>query len=287
MILVTVGSIPFWLKKSSRRKKGAHYPVCLTGKRACPPEDVGGVWGYENFLEAITDPNHKEHDEYMEWIGGLFDPEEFDLDEVNELLRGIRSARSRRTPYLESEDEEMDELVPTEQEQMTFLEGLTAWMNNLGAELLDNFDALPLRRDMVIFLDYLSNNRTVGTESTGNLPLKAIHVICERFVNPPKLEQTIGGHAFKVRSEDEVWPLLFVHTLAFHSGLVDGGPARKWRTTPEGILFPQIPARYRLSPCLFTGDRLRLDYCLSGFGAADGLSEEFKSAINTLPALSD
>lgn len=78
---------------------------------------------------------------------------------------------------------------------------------------------------MLTFLDYLSKNRTVGTQSTGNLPLKAVHAICERFVDPPKLEQTIGGHAFKVRSEDEVWPLLFVHTLAFHSGLVDGGAA--------------------------------------------------------------
>lgn len=115
----------------------------MTGKRACPPEDVGGVWGYENFLEAITDSHHKEHDEYLEWIGGSFDPEEFDLDEVNEMLRSIRSARGRRAAYLESEDEEIDELLPTEQEQMALLEGLTDWMNNLGAELLRNFEALP------------------------------------------------------------------------------------------------------------------------------------------------
>lgn len=159
----------------------------------------------------------------------------------------------------------MDELIPAEQEQMAFLEGLTDWMNNLGAEPLGNFEALPLRRDMVTFVDYLSNNRTVGTQSTGNLPLKAIHVICERFVNPPKLEQTIGDHTFKVRSEDEVWPLLFVHTLAFHSGLVDGGPARKWRTTPEGTLFPNSApdtGRFLVSSL---DDRLRLDDCLPGF----------------------
>jgi hypothetical protein len=272
-------------------EKGAHYPVCLTGKRACPPEDVGGVWGYENFLEAITDPNHKENDEYLEWIGGSFDPEGFDLDEVNELLRGIRSARSRRTPYLEPEpeDEEMDELIPTEQEQMAFLEGLTDWLNNLGAELLGDFEALPLRRDMVTFLDYLSNNRTVGTQSTGNLPLKAVYAICERFVDPPKLEQTIGSHAFKVRSEDEVWPLLFVHTLAFHSGLVDGGPARKWRTTPEGILFPQIPPPIQVAS-LFVHWMIDCDWTIAYpvSGLADGLPEEFKSAVlNTLLAFSE
>ena len=38
------------------------YPHCLKGKRACPPEDVGGVWGYEAFLEAIRDPAHEEYD---------------------------------------------------------------------------------------------------------------------------------------------------------------------------------------------------------------------------------
>ena len=43
-----------------------------------------------NFLEALRDPKHPEHEEYLEWIGGCFDPEEFDLDEVNQKLRGIR-----------------------------------------------------------------------------------------------------------------------------------------------------------------------------------------------------
>jgi hypothetical protein len=65
-------------------------PVCLTGKRACPPEDVGGIWGYEDFLEAIRDPKHEEHEEYLEWIGGEFDPEAFDLDAVNKRLRNLR-----------------------------------------------------------------------------------------------------------------------------------------------------------------------------------------------------
>lgn len=63
-------------------------PVCLKGRRACPPEDVGGVWGYAMYLEAIQDPDHPEHDRYMEWRGD-FDPEAFDLDEINEALRGL------------------------------------------------------------------------------------------------------------------------------------------------------------------------------------------------------
>jgi hypothetical protein len=54
------------------------YPVCVAGKRACPPEDCGGVWGYREFLAAISDPDHPEHEEMLEWVGGAFDPEEFD-----------------------------------------------------------------------------------------------------------------------------------------------------------------------------------------------------------------
>jgi hypothetical protein len=70
---------------------GTHYPVCLAGKRACPPEDCGGIWGYANLLDAIRDPKHEEHDELLEWIGGSFDPEAFDLDAVNQRLKKIRS----------------------------------------------------------------------------------------------------------------------------------------------------------------------------------------------------
>lgn len=69
---------------------GQRYPVCVGGRRACPPEDVGGIWGYYEFLEAIQNPDHPEHEDYLEWIGGEFDPEEFNLDEVNAALRALR-----------------------------------------------------------------------------------------------------------------------------------------------------------------------------------------------------
>jgi hypothetical protein len=71
-------------------QKGVRYPLCLAGARACPPEDVGGIPGYENFREAIGDPQHPDHKVLSEWIGGSFDPEAFDLDEVNQLLRAMR-----------------------------------------------------------------------------------------------------------------------------------------------------------------------------------------------------
>jgi len=71
-------------------EEGVQYPICTKGRRACPPEDVGGIWGYEEFLEAIQDPDHPEHEEYLEWIGDEFDPEEFDLDAINERLRMLK-----------------------------------------------------------------------------------------------------------------------------------------------------------------------------------------------------
>ena len=66
------------------------YPVCLAGKRACPPEDCGGPPGYAEFLEAIRDSNHERHEELLEWIGGSFDPDAFDLNQINTQLRRIR-----------------------------------------------------------------------------------------------------------------------------------------------------------------------------------------------------
>lgn len=66
------------------------YPVCLKGKGACPPEDVGGVWGYADFLEIIQDPEHPEHEETLEWIGEEFKPDHFDLDAVNTRLNHLR-----------------------------------------------------------------------------------------------------------------------------------------------------------------------------------------------------
>jgi hypothetical protein len=69
---------------------GATYPVCIAGKRACPPEDVGGIWSYDDFLDVIRNPSHPEHDELLEWAGRDFDPEKFDLDAVNSALKQVR-----------------------------------------------------------------------------------------------------------------------------------------------------------------------------------------------------
>lgn len=66
---------------------GKQYPLCLAGKRACPPEDCGGLWGYANMLEAIRNPKHEDHELYAEWLDEDFDPEAFSADEATKAMR--------------------------------------------------------------------------------------------------------------------------------------------------------------------------------------------------------
>jgi hypothetical protein len=68
------------------RKEGLRYPVCIEGENRCPPEDVGGVMRYQFFLVAINGPNHPDHKDWKEWWPEPFDPEDFDLEAVNERL---------------------------------------------------------------------------------------------------------------------------------------------------------------------------------------------------------
>ena len=59
------------------------YPRCVAGARACPPEDVGGPPGYEDFIAAVTDRDHEQHDDMLQWVGGSFDPETFAAERVS------------------------------------------------------------------------------------------------------------------------------------------------------------------------------------------------------------
>jgi hypothetical protein len=68
----------------------AKYPLCIQGERACPPEDCGGVWGYDDFLEAIRSPKHEEHENMLEWIGGPFDSEDFDPKQATKAMRKLK-----------------------------------------------------------------------------------------------------------------------------------------------------------------------------------------------------
>jgi hypothetical protein len=68
---------------------GERYPICVAGARACPPEDVGGPFGYRTFMVALTDPEHPDHEPMREWIGRPFDAEAFAADRATTLARRL------------------------------------------------------------------------------------------------------------------------------------------------------------------------------------------------------
>jgi pRiA4b ORF-3-like protein len=93
---------------------GQKYPLCVDGARACPPEDCGGVHGYENLLTVIRDPTHEEYESTLVWLGGRFDPDRFDPkrvkfddparryqiafeEPIGQSRRGRRTTRLRRS----------------------------------------------------------------------------------------------------------------------------------------------------------------------------------------------
>ncbi|MFA5848871.1 MAG: plasmid pRiA4b ORF-3 family protein [Bacteroidales bacterium] len=74
------------LEKISPVYEKLNYPICIAGKRCCPPEDCGGPWGYTDMLEVLKNPEHKQYQHYIDWLEGDFDPEYFDKDIVNAFL---------------------------------------------------------------------------------------------------------------------------------------------------------------------------------------------------------
>ncbi len=70
-----------------------HYPTVLAGANACPPEDCGGPWGYEELLASQTDPAHPRHDEIREWLGHTFNPAEFNCAAADIALRHELSSK--------------------------------------------------------------------------------------------------------------------------------------------------------------------------------------------------
>ena len=64
--------------------------MCLAGERACPPEDCGGIWGYEDLLERLGDPEDPEYEDLLDWVGADFDPDAFDVDAVNQQLEQLK-----------------------------------------------------------------------------------------------------------------------------------------------------------------------------------------------------
>ena len=75
------------LEKILPKEMQAKHPVCIDGKRNCPPEDCGGIPGYEDLCDIMQKPKSKNYREMIEWLGEVYDPEKFDLESINDMLK--------------------------------------------------------------------------------------------------------------------------------------------------------------------------------------------------------
>jgi len=82
------------IEQTGPAAEGVFYPRCVAGRRACPPEDCGGLWGFAEFQEAMADQRHPEHDELKEWYGGDFDPTAFSAEDISKQLRQVAGGRA-------------------------------------------------------------------------------------------------------------------------------------------------------------------------------------------------
>ena len=214
-------------------QEGGQLPRVLAGKRAAPPEDVGSVGGYAYFLEAIQDPQHPEHESYLTWIDGYFNPEDFDIEKANQVL----AQTLRRRILIRKSTWPVGPLYGN-------FRGMTQnkWTESLPKEIKVAAADLPLRRDMVTLLTYLAKNKVKGTKARGNFPRKHIRAITADFVDPPPLDTVIGDSVWKLQSEDEVQELMRYHLLACIAGLVFGGENLPWELLPQGEVFLSLPA---------------------------------------------
>ncbi len=77
---------------------GVLYPTCVAGKRACPPEDCGGPWGYHELLEILATPDHPEREDRVEWLNREIDPDAFSVEGADQALRNYFTASGKRRP---------------------------------------------------------------------------------------------------------------------------------------------------------------------------------------------
>jgi hypothetical protein len=100
------------------------YPRCIAGERSCPPEDVGSTSGYENYLEAMANPHHEQHEEMMAWRGP-FHPEALSVEKVNrDLARKFRAAHKKTVRSSSPQPSAAKKAEPNPEELLRAIEAL-------------------------------------------------------------------------------------------------------------------------------------------------------------------
>lgn len=203
-------------------------PICIGGERSGPPEDIGGPFFYQEFLESLKTPGRSKFDEIIEWLPEGFDPEHFQLSMINQKFG--------KHYWKEEAQEESSWLIEIDEfNSVSNFE--SEWTKNLSEEDKDIAESLPFRQDLVTMLNYIKQHRVKGTQATGNFPLKHIRAMTSKFVNPPELDHKIGDRVYKLRTEDEVPYLVFLHNFANIAQLILGGEGLEWEVSYPGERF--------------------------------------------------
>jgi hypothetical protein len=220
-------------------------PVCIKGKRACPPEDVGGFPGYQHFLEAMANPDDPDHDEYLEWFGGSFDPEAFDLKDINQGLASLESDE-----WSELAAQNADPIVENNSEDLIALQNLKD--KALAIPFLEEVKSLPMLGTMIAMLSYIRENKVTGTKSRGNFPRKAVLGMIERSPLSIEMLNMIDMAPGNFRTEEDILPVYYVHVLAAVAGWIVGGADKRWQLTRAGEAFLNADPRLQLGLMFIT-----------------------------------
>lgn len=151
---------------------GRSYPVCLSGRRACPPEDVGGIWGYAEFLRARKNRHHPDYYHYKEWIGSKFDPEAFSVESVNHTLRTSQRPAGE-APETPVQPELPAATTPPDKDLIALAEAVIAYLDDPEGHNADR-----LREQMEEALDRLPR-RVTGRSRLHQLA-RAVRTYCEK-----------------------------------------------------------------------------------------------------------
>lgn len=124
-------------------KKGFKEPLCVGGKRAAPPEDCGGTWGYKRLLKIISNPNHSEYKEMIDWLGGKFDPNKMGINmnkmTPNQIEKKYGSSTNNDTTR-ENEREELEEDIKGRNFNHIFKAFITYRSNHLKESSLKMYE---------------------------------------------------------------------------------------------------------------------------------------------------
>ncbi|MCJ7550145.1 MAG: hypothetical protein MUQ30_10740 [Anaerolineae bacterium] len=117
-------------------------------------------------------------------------------------------------------------------------ERFAAWIATYNyARFREAAQNLELRRNAIAVLAYVRDHKVIGTQSTGNMPRKHIRAVTADFITPPVLDQQIGDRIYKLRTEFEVWPLLFIHGLLEVADFLVTPNGAQWQITGTGERF--------------------------------------------------